>query len=62
MSGRKAPARRNLTPSFTLTPESSAAMSFDLGDLDAVAAADWEIRLPLYTGNTILLRSLLRSR
>lgn len=43
---------------FTLTPESGAAMAFDLGDLDAVVAADWEIRLPLYTGNTILLRQL----
>lgn len=43
---------------FTLTPESGAAMTFDLGDLNAVAAADWEIRLPLYTGNTIVLRQL----
>lgn len=43
---------------FTLTPESGAAMAFDLGDLDAVVAADWEIRLPLYTGNTVLLRQL----
>lgn len=32
---------------FTLTPEYGAAMAFDLGDLDAVVAADWEIRLPL---------------
>jgi hypothetical protein len=46
---------------FTLTPESGAAMAFDLGDLDSVAAADWEIRLPLYTANTILLRQLGRS-
>ena len=46
---------------FTLTPESGAPMAFDLGDLDAVAAADWEIRLPLYTGNTILLRQLGKS-
>jgi hypothetical protein len=46
---------------FTLTPESGAAMAFDLGDLDLVAAADWEIRLPLYTGNTIILRQLGRS-
>ena len=43
---------------FTLTPESGAPMAFDLGDLDALAAADWEIRLPLYTGNTIVLRQL----
>ena len=43
---------------FTLTPESGAPMAFDLGDLDALAATDWEIRLPLYTGNTIVLRQL----
>src|SRR5215469_6217797 len=43
---------------FTLTPESTPPMAFDLGDLDAVAAADWEIRLPLYTGNTIVLRQM----
>src|SRR5215469_9146118 len=43
---------------FTLTPESTPPMAFDLCDLDAVAAADWEIRLPLYTGNTIVLRQM----
>lgn len=43
---------------FTLTPESGAAVVFDLGDVDDVIAADWEIRLLLYTGNTILLRQL----
>ncbi|HEY6249940.1 MAG TPA: hypothetical protein VI685_08260 [Candidatus Angelobacter sp.] len=43
---------------FALTPESAPSMAFDLGDLDAVTAADWEIRLPLYTGNTILLRQM----
>lgn len=41
---------------LTLTPESGAALVFDLGDLNAVVAADWEIRLPLYTNRTILLR------
>ena len=46
---------------FTLTPESAPPMAFDLGDLDAVAAADWEIRLPLYTGNTIVLRQMGRA-
>lgn len=46
---------------FTLTPESAPPMVFDLGDLDAVAAADWEIRLPLYTGNTIVLRQMGRA-
>jgi hypothetical protein len=41
-----------------LTPASGAALVFDLGDLDAVTAADWEVRLPLYTGRTIVLRQL----
>ncbi len=43
---------------LTLTPDSGAALAFDLGDLDAVTAADWEIRLALYTGRTIVLRQL----
>jgi hypothetical protein len=43
---------------FTLTPESGAPMTFDLGDLDAVVASDWEIDLPLYTGSSIHLRQL----
>ena len=41
---------------FTLTPESGAPMTFDLGDLNAVVAADWELGLPLYTGSSIVLR------
>ena len=41
---------------FTLTPDNGAALVFDLGDLDAVSAANWEIRLPLYTGRTLVLR------
>lgn len=41
---------------FTLTPDSGTALVFDLGDLDAVSAANWEIRLPLYTGRTVVLR------
>lgn len=43
---------------LTLSPATGAALVFDLGDLDAVTAADWEIRLPLYTGRTIVLRQL----
>jgi len=43
---------------FTLTPESGAPLAFDLGDLDALTAADFQIRLPLYTGRTILLKQL----
>ena len=46
---------------LTLTPESGAALAFDLGDLDAVTAADYEIRLPLYTGRSIVLRQLGKS-
>jgi hypothetical protein len=41
---------------LTLTPTSGAVLAFDLGDLDAVTAADWELRLSLFTGRTILLR------
>jgi len=43
---------------FTLTPESGTALVFDLGDVDALTAADYEIRLALYTGNTVLLQQL----
>jgi hypothetical protein len=41
---------------FTLTPDAGAPIVCDLGDLDAVIAADYELRLPLYTGNVVLLR------
>ena len=46
---------------FTLTPESGAPLVFDLGDLDAAVAADYEIRLPLYTGNTLKLQQFGKS-
>jgi hypothetical protein len=46
---------------FTLTPASGAPLVFDLGDLDAVIAADYEIRLPLYTGNTLRLQQFGKS-
>lgn len=46
---------------LTLTPTAGAALAFDLGDLDAVTAAEWEVRLPLYTGRTIVLRQLGKS-
>jgi len=46
---------------LTLTPDNGAALAFDLGDLDAVTAADWELRLPLYTGRTIVLRQFGKS-
>lgn len=41
---------------LTLTPDAGAALAFDLGDIDAVTAADWEVRLPLYTGRVVVLR------
>ena len=41
---------------FTLTPDSGVPIVCDLGDLDAVIAADYEIRLPLYNGSVVLLR------
>jgi hypothetical protein len=44
-----------------LTPESGAPLAFDLGDVDAAVAADYEIRLPLYTGNTIRLQQFGKS-
>jgi len=46
---------------FNLTPESGSPLVFDLGDVDAVNAADYEIRLPLYTGNTVLLQQFGKS-
>ena len=41
---------------FTLVPETGAALAFDLGDIDALKAADYEIVLPLYTGCTLRLQ------
>jgi len=46
---------------LTLTPDNGAAFAFDLGDLDSVTAADYEVRLPLYTGRTVVLRQLGKS-
>ena len=46
---------------LTLTPENGAPIVCDLGDLDEVTAADWELRLPLYTGRTMLLRQFGKS-
>ena len=46
---------------LTLTPDTGAAFAFDLGDIDAVTAADWEVRLPLYTGRVVVLRQLGKS-
>jgi hypothetical protein len=46
---------------FTLTPESGAPIACDLGDIDALAAADWEIRISLYTGRSLLLRQFAKT-
>ena len=47
--------------SFTLRPSTGTALAFDLGDLDAVIADNYEVRLPLYTGSTLILRHLGKS-
>jgi hypothetical protein len=41
---------------FTLAPDTGAPVVCDLGDIDSVTAADWEIRLFLFNGSTIVLR------
>ena len=46
---------------LTLTPENGTPIVCDLGDLDAINAADWELRLPLHTGRAIVLRQLGKS-
>src|SRR5277367_5154008 len=46
---------------FTLMPEPGAPLVSDLGDVDAVIAADYEIQLPLYTGNTLKLEQFGKS-
>ena len=46
---------------FTLTPETGAPLVFDLGDVDALSAADYEIRLPLYAGDTVRLQQFGKS-
>ncbi len=46
---------------LTLTPDAGAALAFDLGDIDSVTAADWEVRLPLYTGRVVVLRQFGKS-
>jgi hypothetical protein len=46
---------------FTLTPESGAPLAFDLGDLDSVVAAEWELRLALFTGRSIVLRQFAKA-
>ncbi len=40
---------------FTLTAESGPPLSFDLGDIDGILNECHQLRLPLYTGATLLL-------
>jgi hypothetical protein len=46
---------------FTLTPAAGVPIAFDLGDLDAVVSANYEVRLPLNTGSTIVLRQFAKA-
>jgi hypothetical protein len=46
---------------FTLTPDSGPVIAFDLGDVDTLQAGDWEIRLNLYTGATLVLSRLAKA-
>src|SRR3954452_6802422 len=41
---------------FVLTPASGTALAFDLGDIDRIAPADWDVSLSLFTGRTVALR------
>lgn len=43
------------TESLTLVPASGAPLAFDLGDIDVLVAADYELTLTLYTGKRLLL-------
>lgn len=46
---------------FSLSPDQGPATAFDLGDLNAVAAADYQIALPLYNGSRIQLQQFGKS-
>jgi hypothetical protein len=40
----------------TLVPADGPPLAFDLGDVDAFEAGDWDVRLALYGGQTLVLR------
>ncbi len=40
----------------TLVPTDGPPLAFDLGDIDAFEAGDWDVRLALYPGQTLVLR------
>jgi hypothetical protein len=42
---------------LSVVPDSGAAITLDFGDIDSLLAADYEVRMPLYTGSTIVLRA-----
>src|SRR5574337_694200 len=46
--------------SLTVIPSAGEPMTLDLGDLDGFSAGKFQIRLPLYTGRTLLLQQLGR--
>jgi hypothetical protein len=39
-----------------VTPAAGTPLAFDLGDIDRIAPADWDLSLALFTGRTISLR------
>jgi hypothetical protein len=47
--------------SLILAAPPAAALAIDLGDVDALVAADWELRLTLYTGKRLLLRQFAKT-
>ena len=49
------------TQSLTIVPADASPTAMDLGDLDAVNAQNFQVRLPLYTGRTLVLRQLGRA-
>ena len=46
---------------LTLVPETGTTLVVDLGDLDTLSAADYELRARLYSGETVRLRQFGRS-
>jgi len=39
-----------------VTPAGGTPLAFDLGDFDRTAPGEWELRLTVYTGRTLVLR------
>ncbi len=49
------------TDTLTLTPASGGPLAFDLGDIDAFLAGDYELTLTLFTGKKILLNQFAKT-